>query len=149
MEFSVIVPPLSEKKDILLQVKNILNDSSNIFDLDSEDWIRVFLQGYYIAPKELQNILINKQYFTLSEDKLEICYLGLSMFDTPEAKKIINDKFGNPDQDKTKKPQNVNQFQNVIFYTILMRRICLGIFILAVLVFGIWAIKKYKRKNKT
>jgi hypothetical protein len=136
----IVPPPLSSKEEILSQVKKILANSPD--PLMDENLTRLFLQSYYIAPKELQAILLRIRQFTLSENNLEVCYLGLDMFDTPEAKAAV-DSFVT----KSTNRQQDNNGVNVIYRIILFRRIALAILIIIVVLIVVFLVRHKRRKR--
>ncbi|MDR2643141.1 MAG: hypothetical protein LBC74_10140 [Planctomycetaceae bacterium] len=139
-EFSIIPPPLDSKREILNQVRKILNNPPD-FPGD-ENLRRFFLQGFYVAPKELQTMLLNYHQLTLSENGLLTCYLGLNMFDTPEAKAAID-----AINTKAINSLKVNGKVDVIHQIILFRRIVLLIVSILLVLVIIFLVKR-TRKNK-
>lgn len=74
--FDLIPPPENRKQEILAKATAELDRA--------RDNLPGFLQAYFVAPGELETILMNHRQST-DYDRLRQVYTGLEMFDTPTA----------------------------------------------------------------
>lgn len=74
--FDLVPPPKSRKQIILAKAREEIGHAWD--DLPG------MLQGYFVAPEELEDILMQKRHST-DRHRLRLVYTGLEMFDTPRA----------------------------------------------------------------